>query len=52
MRIVTACAADARPPSGASVVLEVAMNAAIAAAEMNRRRPIGTLASSPLRIRS
>jgi hypothetical protein len=52
IRICTACAADATPPSGAAVVLLSAMNAAMARAEMNRRRPIGTLASAPLRNRS
>ena len=52
IRIYTACAAEATAPSGASVVLLEAMNAAMARAEMKRRRPIGTLASAPLRNRS
>jgi hypothetical protein len=43
---------DARRSEGAVVVLEVAMNEAMAAAGMNRRRPMITLESSPLLSRS
>ena len=43
---------DAAPRDGRSVVVEVAMNAAMAIAEIKRRRPTWTLAKSPLRINS
>src|SRR5437588_4694174 len=50
------CTARWRPEAlrsdGATVVLEVAMKAAMAAAGTNRRRPITTLGSSPLLRRS
>jgi len=47
-RTCIACAAAATAASGPWVVELSAMNAAMARAEMNRRRPIGTLANAPL----